>query len=60
MASISLGPGNAEYLGGLAEVQFRRRQRQAAIETVKHGIEFDPGLDDLRRQLKQISQDKPG
>ena len=57
--AVSLGPDNAEYPGGLAEVEFRRGQQPAAIETVKHGIELDPGLDDLRRQLKRFSQEKP-
>lgn len=57
--AVLLAPDNVEWLDTLAEVQFHRGQRQAAIETVKHGIELGPGFDDFRRQLKRFEQDKP-
>jgi len=57
--AVSLAPDNVEWLNTLAEVQFHRGQRQAAIETVKHGIEIDPGFADFRRQLTRFLQDKP-
>ncbi|HET6249727.1 MAG TPA: tetratricopeptide repeat protein [Tepidisphaeraceae bacterium] len=57
--AVSLAPDNVEYLGTLAEVQFHRGQRQAAIETVKRGLKLDPAFADLQRQLKRFSQEKP-
>jgi tetratricopeptide (TPR) repeat protein len=57
--ATKLTPDSVAFLDTLAEVQFHRGDRQAAIETMKHCIELDPHFDYLQHQLKRFTGEAP-
>jgi len=53
--ATQLSPDSVAFLDTLAEVQFHRGEKQAAIDTMKHCIEMDPHFEYLRHQLKRFT-----
>ncbi len=58
-AAVALVPENAAYVDTLAEVHFRRGDRQKAIEFSKRCIELDPNEEHFRRQLERFQTPSP-
>lgn len=66
--AVSLEPNNANFIDTLAEIDFRRGEKQSAIKLIKRAIELDPEEPFYQSQLdrfenespEQVSRDMPG
>ncbi len=55
--AVQLSPQNAGHLDTLAEVHFRRGDRDAAIRHARRAIELDPLNDTFKNQLNRFKND---
>jgi tetratricopeptide (TPR) repeat protein len=54
--ATELDPTNAGYLSNLAEVQFRRGDHAQAMTLAQRASELDPGLRQVREQLRRFAK----
>lgn len=56
--AVELAPGEAAYLDTLAEVQFQRGERDAAVAAARKCVALMPGNAMFERRLKHFEQDE--